>query len=78
MAAIKPDQVIDVKGLQCPRPLLKTRQTLESMASGNILEVIATDPSTKSTISSYVKNSGDLLLDMTENSGEFRFYIKKK
>lgn len=78
MAAINPDLTIDVKGLECPRPVLKTKQTLQQMPAGRILEVIATDLTTKSTIPSFLKHSGDELMNVSENAGEIRFYIKKK
>jgi tRNA 2-thiouridine synthesizing protein A len=78
MSQIKPDVVVDTKGLHCPRPLLKAKQILESMEGGQVLEVIANDLSTKSTFPSYLKRSGDQLLEITEDGAIIHLYIKKK
>jgi tRNA 2-thiouridine synthesizing protein A len=74
----KPDLVIDVKGLQCPRPLLTAKQTLGGMQSGQILQVIATDATTKSSFPPYLTRSGDELLDIEMSDEEIHLFIKKK
>lgn len=78
MSRIKPDLVVDTKGLQCPRPLLKAKQILESMQGGQILEVIANDLSTKTTFPAYVKRSGDELMQVVEDGAIIHLFIKKK
>lgn len=78
MSKIKPDVVVDTKGLQCPRPLLKAKQMLESMQADQVLEVIANDLSTKSTFPAYLKRSGDELLDIAEDGAIIHLYIKKR
>ena len=75
---IKADQVIDVKGQMCPRPLLMAKQTLKTMQSGKILEVISDDETTKLTFHSYLERSGDELLDMHQDGLEIHHYIRKK
>ena len=77
MTAIKPDKVIDVRGLACPRPLLKTKQTLNEMAPGQILHVIATDKTTKATIPAYLGHSGDRLIRIDDNGFDLHHFIKK-
>lgn len=78
MAEIKYDQLIDVKGLKCPLPLVKTKQMLATMSSGQILKVMATDDNTKISFTSYLKSSGDELLKMDEYNEEIHHYIRKK
>jgi tRNA 2-thiouridine synthesizing protein A len=73
-----PDLVIDVKGLKCPRPLLTAKQTLAGMHSGQILEVVATDSSTRSSFPPYLNRSGDELLRIEESGEEIRIFIRKK
>ena len=68
MADTAYDLLIDVKGLQCPLPLLKTKQTLGGLRSGQVLKVVATDKTTRMTFNSYLKNSGDELLKMEDRS----------
>ena len=75
---VKPDLVIDVKGMQCPRPLLSAKQTLEGMQSGQILLVIATDTSTRSSFPPYLNRSGDELLGIETFNEEIHLFIKKK
>ena len=75
---MKIDQVIDVKGQKCPRPLLITKQTLKSMQTGKILQVISDDVTTKLTFHSYLQRSGDELLDMHQDGMDIHYYIKKK
>ena len=38
------DRDLDVKGLNCPLPILRTKKTLSEMSSGAVLHVLATDP----------------------------------
>ena len=74
---IKADQVIDVKGQMCPRPLLMTKQTLKAMQAGKVLQVISDDETTKLTFHSYLQRSGDELLDMHQEGVDIHYYIKK-
>ena len=72
------DLLIDVKGLQCPLPLLRTKQALEGMNSGQVLKVVATDNTTRMSFPSYLKGSGDELLKMDDHGKEIHHYIRKK
>ena len=78
ISMIKADQVLDVKGQRCPRPLLMTKQTLKTMQPGQVLQVIADDISTKLTFHSFLERSGDELLDEHQDGMVIHYYIKKK
>ena len=78
MIEIAYDLLINVKGLQCPRPLLKTKQTLGDMRPGQVLKVVANDNTTRMSFNAYLKNSGDELLKMEEYEEEIHHYIRKK
>jgi len=78
VAEIVYDLLINVNGLQCPRPLLKTKQTLGEMRPGQVLKVIANDNTTKMSFTAYLKNSGDELLKIEEYGEELHHYIRKK
>ncbi len=69
---------LDARGLNCPLPILRTKKTLNEMASGEILRVIATDPGSVKDFAAFAKQTGNELLSSTEGNGEFTFYIKKK
>jgi TusA-related sulfurtransferase len=75
---INADQVIDVKGMICPRPLLMTRQALKGMEAGQILQVITDDMTTKITFHSFLASSGDELMNIFEDGTVLHHYIKKK
>ena len=72
------DLLINVKELQCPLPLLRAKQALVDMQSGQVLKVVATDDTTKMSFTAYLKKSGDELLKMEEHGGEIHHYIRKK
>jgi tRNA 2-thiouridine synthesizing protein A len=78
MSTITPDEVVDLKGLNCPMPVLKTKKALDKTAGGKILQIEITDAGSKSDIPAMVKRTGNELLEMTEEGGVYTFYIKKK
>ncbi|GBE00686.1 sulfurtransferase TusA [bacterium BMS3Bbin06] len=78
MGDVKPDQTLDTKGLNCPMPVLKTKKALNSVQSGQILEVITTDPGSKSDIPALLRRLGHELVETKEDGGVISFYIKKK
>lgn len=72
------DIVLDTTGLSCPMPLLKTKKTLSSMAPGEILEIISTDPGSQKDIPKFGKKGQNEFLGMVDgNSGAFKYYIRK-
>jgi tRNA 2-thiouridine synthesizing protein A len=78
MSDITPDEVADLKGLNCPMPVLKTKKALDNIDGGKILQVDLTDAGSKSDLPAMIKRTGNELLEMTENNGVYTFYIKKK
>jgi tRNA 2-thiouridine synthesizing protein A len=69
---------LDARGLNCPLPILRTKKTLNEMASGEVLRVIATDPGSVKDFAAFAKQTGNELLSSTEGNGEFTFFIRKK
>lgn len=72
------DKELDVRGLVCPQPLLRTKKSLSDMASGTILRVLATDPGTVIDFKVFTEQVGHELIYLSEDSQEFTFHIKKK
>lgn len=70
-------QELDAKGLNCPLPILRTKKTLTTMASGDILKVVATDPGSVKDLEAFCKQTGDSLELSSHVNGLFEFYIKK-
>lgn len=72
------DFELDARGLNCPLPILRTKKALNGMSSGKVLRVLATDPGSVRDFQAFSKQAGHELLDFGENSGEFRFLLRKK
>lgn len=72
------DRKLDVKGLNCPLPILRTKKTLAEMASGEVLHVLATDPASLKDFEAFARQTGNALLANLESDGIFEFYIRRK
>lgn len=77
MTEKKPDKVIDTRGLKCPLPLLRAKQSLNEMISGQTLYVIANDKTTMLTFPAYLSRSGDKLIKMDEDGADVHHFIQK-
>ncbi len=71
------DQELDASGLNCPLPILRAKKTLNSMASGQVLHIIATDPGSVKDFDAFAKQTGNVLMESREEGGKFHFLIKK-
>ena len=71
------DRELDARGLNCPMPVLRTKQALATMDAGEILRIMATDPMSVVDIDGFAFHNGHELLESTEVDGEFHFVIKK-
>ena len=78
ISSIQADQSLDTRGLACPMPLLKTKKTLKSMKSSQILEVLGDDPGSKNDIPGWAGKGGNEFLGMSDmDEGYTRYLIKK-
>ena len=73
----KPDKNLDCVGLYCPEPVFRTRQELDKLAVGEVLEVTADDPASEEDIPRLVKRLGHQLIETRKENDEFVFIIKK-
>lgn len=72
------DRELDVKGLNCPLPILRTKKALSEMSSGQVLRVLATDPGAVKDFQAFAKQTGNQLLANTEAGEVFEFLFKRK
>ncbi|NUE03951.1 sulfurtransferase TusA family protein [Halorubraceae archaeon YAN] len=75
-------ETLDVKGLSCPMPIVKTKQAIDSLSAGDVLEVVSTDSGSMSDIRGWADGTGGVeLLDQEEgeDGGDavFKHYVKK-
>ncbi len=71
-------QIVDAKGLSCPMPIVKTAQAVKSLASGQLLEVLATDPGSVKDFTAWARATGNELVEQSVESGVYRFVLRKK
>ncbi len=71
------DQELDASGLNCPLPILRAKKTLNAMASGQVLHIIATDSGSVRDFDAFAKQTGNELLESREEAGKFHYLIKK-
>ncbi len=72
------DKNLDVKGLNCPLPILRAKKALADMESGQTLRIVATDPGAVKDFAAFCKQTGNPLVSSTETPSEFTFVIAKR
>ena len=70
--------LLDASGLTCPMPLLKAKQALNGMQSGELLRVIATDPGSVRDFEVFSAQSGHALLESRQEDGSYFYLLQKK
>jgi tRNA 2-thiouridine synthesizing protein A len=78
MSKYTPNRTLDCRKDACPLPLLKTKKAMADLASGEILEVVGTDPGSKQDLPSWASRTGNTYLGVEEEGNLFRFYLQKK
>ncbi|WP_294540111.1 sulfurtransferase TusA family protein [uncultured Rhodoblastus sp.] len=73
----KPLHKLDLRGLKCPLPVLKTRKLLGSLAHGDRVEVACTDPLSVIDLPNLLRETGDTLEARAEADGAWLFTIRK-
>jgi len=71
-------QTVDAKGLSGPMPIVKTAQAIKGLGSGQLVEVLATDPGSVKDFAAWSKSTGNQLLESSQDAGTYRFLIVKK
>lgn len=74
---MKVDKVVDAKGLACPMPIVRIKKAMDSVASGEVVEVHVTDKGALADFPAWANASGHTILEQSEDAGAFIFYIKK-
>jgi TusA-related sulfurtransferase len=69
---------LDARGLACPMPIVKTAQAIAALASGELLEVLATDAGSIKDFAAWSKTTGHELVEQTEEGGVYRFVLRRK
>ena len=69
---------LDLRGLKCPYPVIKTENRLAKLGSGALISVETTDPLSAIDIPHFCSENGHVLVLQERLDGGYRFVIRKK
>lgn len=69
---------VDARGLSCPMPIVRTAQAVKTVASGALVEVLATDPGAQKDFVAWSRSTGNELVEQGSDGAVFRFVIRRK
>jgi tRNA 2-thiouridine synthesizing protein A len=72
------ETLLDVKGMNCPLPVLRANRALRGMPAGDRLRVLATDRAAVGDFQAYCQETGHALLAWSEEAGVFSFVIRRR
>jgi len=71
-------QIVDAQGLKCPMPIVRTAQAIKTIASGELLEVLATDPGAVKDFAAWSRSTGNEIVRSSADGGVYRFVLRRK
>jgi tRNA 2-thiouridine synthesizing protein A len=71
------EKTLNLRGLKCPLPALRTRKALSGLPADDILVVECTDPLASIDIPNLLRQTGDVLEDTTRADDVITFRIRK-
>jgi tRNA 2-thiouridine synthesizing protein A len=71
------DQILDVKGLNCPLPILRAKKALKEVPVGGTLQVLATDPGAVKDFEAFCRATGNELLESKMEGKVYSFLLKR-
>jgi len=78
MTSTNYDKDLDVRGLNCPLPILRAKKALTEVKSGKVLRILATDPGSVKDFEAFARQTGNQLLSHAEADKVFTFFLRKK
>jgi tRNA 2-thiouridine synthesizing protein A len=78
LSAITADKVIDARGAACPGPLLEAKKGMATVPVGAVIEIMSTDPVTKTDISAWSGKVGHEFLGSLEADGYDRVFVIRR
>jgi len=74
---VKPARTLDCRGLYCPEPLFQTRENIDQIKLGEILEVMTDDPAAEEDLKRFAKRAGHEVVSLEKGDDHMRFLIKR-
>lgn len=75
---IEVDSVVDVAGLTCPMPIIKLKKGIDSIGSGQVIELQATDKGALNDLPAWARNAGHTILNTEQDGPLIKFWVQKK
>jgi len=72
----EPKKTLDCIGLYCPEPLFQTREQIDTIEEGEILEVLSDDPAAEEDLKRFAKRTGHEIITCEKKGDVLRFLIK--
>jgi tRNA 2-thiouridine synthesizing protein A len=72
------DKELDVRGLNCPLPILRAKKALAELKSGQVLRILATDPGSVKDFAAFAMQTGNELLSSESKDTEFEFLLRRR
>jgi len=78
MATLEIAQQVDARGLSCPMPIVKTAQAIKTVASGQLIEILATDAGSVKDFAAWSRTTGHELVEQSVEGDVYRFVVRRK
>jgi TusA-related sulfurtransferase len=72
-----PTRTLDCLGLYCPEPLFQTRENIDAVAIGEVLEVLADDPAAEEDLTRFAKRAGHEIVAVERDDDQLRVLIRR-
>ncbi len=69
---------VDATGQSCPMPVLMTAKAAKELVAGDLMLVKATDGGARSDIPAWVSQTGNELVESSEDGNVLNFVVRKK
>ncbi len=77
MSTLVFDRELDCKGLNCPLPIFKTKQAIDTLQVGQVLRMVATDPGSVKDMEAWSRQTGNRVIDQQVEDDIYIFYVEK-
>lgn len=71
-------KTVDATGQKCPMPILMTAKAAKELQEGEVMLIIATDTGARSDVPAWVTQTGNELVESSEEGDVLKFYVRKK
>jgi tRNA 2-thiouridine synthesizing protein A len=72
------DHHVDARGLYCPEPVMLLHKAVREVGEGQLIELVATDPSTQRDVPKFCHFLSHELIEQTQDGEVFRYLVRKK